>query len=139
MSSNIEIVNAVLDAFGRGDIPALLNMCTENVEVMFMGDPYILPFAGEWKGKNRVTDYFRVIGETVDVLKWQPEKVVASGNSVAAFYATDLRVKASGKTAVNNRMVLHFTVDDAKVTGWQVYADTAALEKAFAAHLKASV
>lgn len=131
MPNNTQAVQTASDAFGRGDIPAVLDLCAGNVEVTFTGDPSILPFAGKWKGKDRVAEYFRTLGETLDVLKWEPRNIVASGNRVVAFYAVSARVKATGKTLADSPVALDFTAENGKVTGWQVYSDTAAMEKAF--------
>jgi hypothetical protein len=63
----------------RGDIATILDACTESVEVIFPGERSIIPYAGEWKGKSRVAEYFGVIGGTVDVLQWKPQHVRAAG------------------------------------------------------------
>lgn len=139
MPTSTEIVQTCLEAFGRGDITTILNACAENAEVIFTGDPSIIPYAGQWKGKTRVAEYFRAIAESVDVLKWNPQHAVGSGDRVAASGAMDLRVKATGKTIVGTPWAVHFTVANGKLTGWQVYTDTAATEKAFAATAKASM
>jgi uncharacterized protein len=139
MPTNTEIVQACLEAFGRGDITVILDTCTENVEAIFPGDPSIIPYAGQWKGKSRVAEYFRIIGETVDVLKWKTQHIVGSGDRVAAFGTMDQRVKATGKTTIDMHWALNFTVGNGKLTGWQAYIDTAVAEKAFRATSKASV
>ncbi|HYU45278.1 MAG TPA: hypothetical protein VEK84_03755, partial [Terriglobales bacterium] len=47
-ATNAEIVQACLDAFGRGDTDTILNACAENVDVIFTGDQSIIPYAGQW-------------------------------------------------------------------------------------------
>jgi ketosteroid isomerase-like protein len=136
MTTNTETVQACLEAFGRGDVGSILNTCTENAEVIAPGDSSIIPYAGEWKGKSRVAEYFRVIGESVDILKWKPQHVLGSGDRVAAFGTMDLRVR--GKTLINTPWALNFPMDNGQLAGWQVYIDTAATEKAFTATAKAS-
>jgi len=132
MPTNTELVQAALDAFGRGDIAALLELCSDGVNVTFFGDSSVIPYAGRWEGKNRVAEYFRIIGETIDVLGWNRQYTVGDANHVAAFYTGSLRVKASGKMINDTHLALDFTAENGKVTGWQVYSDTAALEKALA-------
>lgn len=138
MATNLEIVRAAAEAFRRGDIPAVLDACADSVDVIFRGDSAIIPFAGHWTGKGRVAEYFRVIGETTDVLRWDPRNYVGSGDRVALFGSMDLRVKATGVTITNTDWALDFTVGGGKITGWQVYTDTAALEKAYGAKARAS-
>ena len=115
MPTNTEIVKGCSDAFGRGDIPAILDACAENTEVIFPGDPSIIPYAGRWKGKAGVAEYFRAIGESVDVLKWNLQHNVSSGDRVASFGTMDLRVKATGKTITDTHWALDFTVRNAKL------------------------
>ena len=138
MPTNVEIVRAALEAFGRGDIPALLAMCDENVAVRLRGNKTI-PFAGDWTGKASVTEYFRIVGATFDVLKWEPQRDIASGDRVAAFGSMDVKARATGQLIVGSDWALDFTVASGKITGWQVYMDTGALEKALAAASKAAV
>jgi uncharacterized protein len=138
MPTSVEIVQAAVEAFGRGEIPAILNACTDDVAVVLYGDPSVIPFAGEWPGKSRVSDYFRVIGETTDVLRWVPQQYVASGNHVVVRGIMDARVKATGKALTNTHWAIHFTAENGKITGWQAYVDTAAVEKAFTASSSAS-
>lgn len=133
MPTNAEIVKATLDAFGRGDIRAVLDHCSEDVEAILAGDPSVIPFAGRWTGKSRVAEYYRIIGETVDVLRWEPRHIIASGKRVAAFYVMDARIKATGKTVADSRIALDYTVHEGRLTGCRVYIDTAAVEKAFLA------
>lgn len=132
MPTNLEIVQAGLDAFGSGDIPAVLDMCSDNVEVVFTG-PSTIPFAGRWTGKARVAEYFRQIGESVDVTKWQPTHHVATGDRVVSLGLMSMRAKATGKTVVDTPWALDIRVGNGKITGWQVYADTAATEEVLTA------
>jgi ketosteroid isomerase-like protein len=139
MSTNTELVQAALEAFARGDIAGLLSMCSENVTVVFGGDSATIPWAGRWAGKTRVSEYFSRIGETVDVLRWEPQHYVGEGDRVAAFGTTDVRVKSTRQSVIDNQWALDFTVTNGKITGWQVYMDTAAMEKALKGAGKAAV
>ena len=138
MPTNVEIVQACFAAFQRGDVPAILNMCEDNVEWIEAGDPKSIPFAGRGKGKSSAAEFFRIVGETSDMLKFEPQQYVASGDRVVALGAWDLRAKATGKV-VRSEWVVDFTVRNGKVTRWQAYYDTAATQAAFAAASKASV
>jgi ketosteroid isomerase-like protein len=80
-----------------------------------------------------VAEYFRRIGETLDVVKWQPLHYVAAGERVAVFGSMSLRTKANGETVLDSPWALDFTVASGKITGWQVYVDTAVMERALLA------
>src|SRR5579864_1103801 len=132
MSMNVEIVQACFAAFQRGDIPAILNMCDDHVEWIEAGDPKSIPFAGRGNGKSSAAEFFRIIGETSEMLKFEPQQYVAAGERVVALGFWDLRVKATGKV-VHSDWAVDFTVRNGKVTRWQAYYDTSATQAAFAA------
>ena len=131
MPTNIEIVQDCFAAFQRGDIPAILNMFDDNVERIEPGAP-VIPWAGPGKGKASAAEFFGVMGETTDVLKFEPHQYVASGDRVVAVGSWDIRVKATGKSASTD-WALDFTLQNGKVTRFQAYLDTAALQAAYTA------
>jgi ketosteroid isomerase-like protein len=49
---NVQVVQRAYAAFSRGDIPALLNTLTEDVEWFIPGPPQILPYAGQRRGRE---------------------------------------------------------------------------------------
>jgi ketosteroid isomerase-like protein len=126
--TNGDLVKAASDAFARGDLQAILDMCTDGVEVIAPG-PTTIPFTGRWAGKDRVTEYFASIAESLDMQKWHLDHYVASGDRVAAFGVMISRGRATGKTLDDSPWALDVTVANGKITGWQVYMDTAAVEK----------
>ncbi|MBV9438556.1 MAG: nuclear transport factor 2 family protein [Candidatus Eremiobacteraeota bacterium] len=129
MESTTDLVQRGLAAFGRGDIPGLLELCADDVHVVFHDRGRTIPFAGTWDGKDRVLEYFRIIGDNLDVLKWETQRIVADRNHVVAFVDVDFRGKRSAKAAGETQAALDFTAAGGKITGWQVYADTAAWER----------
>jgi hypothetical protein len=62
-----------------------------------------------------VVEYFRVIAETSDVLKWKPQHVLDSGDRVAAFGVMDFRVKATGITLIDTPWALNFPMENGKL------------------------
>ena len=137
MQTNTEIMQACFAAFQRGDIPAILNLFDENVEINESGDRKSIPFAGQWKGQSGSAEFFRIIGETTETLKFAPQQVLASGEHAVGLVAYEFRVKATGKVARAD-FALDFTIRNGKVTRTQAYYDTAAIAAAFAGTAKAS-
>src|SRR5690242_14829053 len=83
--TNTEIVHGVHDAFVRRDLPGLLALCDDNAEMFAAGDRSVLPYAGAWKGKSGIAEYFRRMAELFDVPKWDLQQTVASGDRVVTF------------------------------------------------------
>jgi ketosteroid isomerase-like protein len=128
MPTNVEIVQDIFAAFQRGDIPSVLNGMDDNVEWVEPGAP-VIPWAGAGKG-NRAAEFFRVMGETTEMLKFEPQHYVASGDRVVGVVSWEIRVKATGKSA-HTDLALDFTLQNGKVTRFQAYFDTAALQAAY--------
>ena len=137
MPTNVEIVQNCFSAFQRGDVPAILTMCDDNVEWIEAGDPKSIPFAGRGNGKSSAAEFFRIVGETSEMLNFTPRQYVANGERVVALGSWDLRARATGKV-VHSDWVVDFTVRNGKVTRWQAYYDTAATQAAFTITANAS-
>ena len=63
--TNADVVQQGYEAFGRGDIPALLDLLTDDVEWTLQG-PSVIPFAGTRHGHEGVAEFFSVLGVTLD-------------------------------------------------------------------------
>src|SRR5262245_43420541 len=138
MPTNLEVVKACFAAFQRGDVPAIQRMSDDHVEFIEPGDPAAIPFAGRGKGKKSQEEFFHKVGETSEMLKFEPQRYGTSGEHVIALGFWDLKVKATGKF-VHSDWAVDFIVKNGKVTRWQAYFDTAATAAAFAAAKQAAV
>ena len=63
--TNVEVVQETYEAVGRGDIPALLDLLTDDVEWTFQG-PSSIPFAGTRRGREGVAEFFSLVGENLE-------------------------------------------------------------------------
>ncbi|MBV9898881.1 MAG: nuclear transport factor 2 family protein [Chloroflexi bacterium] len=97
MQTNLEIVQSVNMVFAKGDIPSLLDMCSDDVEVVFCAsEPTSIPWAGRRSGKAGVLEYFQLIGAAFDELQWKPSHYVGDGERIVAFGTIDMKVRATG-------------------------------------------
>jgi ketosteroid isomerase-like protein len=83
-------------------------------------------------------EFFHKLGETSEMLKFEPQRYATSGDHVIALGFWDLKIKATGKI-VHSDWAVDFIVKNGKVTRWQAYFDTAATAAAFAAAKQAAV
>jgi ketosteroid isomerase-like protein len=72
MGANTKVIEAAYDAFGRGDIPALLDLIDEDVE---WTSPRTLPQGGEYHGKPEVVRFFENVGAAWDPLTIDVEAI----------------------------------------------------------------
>jgi ketosteroid isomerase-like protein len=73
---NVDLVQETYEALGRSDIPALLDLLTEDVEWVYQG-PSVITFAGTRHGREGVAEFFSVLGETLEFERFEPREVVA--------------------------------------------------------------
>jgi uncharacterized protein len=126
---NTQTVQEMFAAFSRGDVPAILNMVTEDVHwcLCAAGD---VPYYGRWRGRDGVGQFFAAFGGSVDVEEFEPQKFVAQGDAVVVLGRERIRVKATGR-AVEQEWAIAFALRDGKIADLRVYEDSGAVAKAF--------
>ena len=117
-------------AFGRGDIPALLNLYTEDIEYVIPGPPNIITYAGTYRGTEQVAQFFSLLNEAIDYEQFEPREFVAQGDKVVVLGHDRGRVKPTGHS-FEERWAHVVTLRDGKVTRFEAYNDTAAIVAAF--------
>ena len=93
---NKAIVQQMYAAFGRGDIPAVLEALADDVEWHVMGSPEVVPWAGTRRGREQASHFFRAVGETLDVEQFEARTMVAEGDTVVVVGWERSRVKPTG-------------------------------------------
>jgi ketosteroid isomerase-like protein len=122
---NRALVQRGYDAFGRGDIEALLALLDENVEWITPG-PSDLPTAGRRRGRQQVAEFFKGVDSLFEIQRFEPESFVSEGDRVVVLGSETTRVKATGKV-LEMRWVHAFTVRNGKVVVLEEFQDTAAV------------
>src|SRR5215211_1899766 len=82
-STNVDVIRRFYGAFGRGDIPAALDLLADDVEWIFRA-PSVIPFAGTRRGREGVAQFFSLVGETLEFQQFEPREFVAQGDMVVA-------------------------------------------------------
>ncbi len=130
---NTRIVQQAYENFKSGDLPALLDLYSDDIDWRL---PRIenMPWFGSRKGREETTEFFQALAEAQDVLTFNPQKFIAQGDTVVALGDYSWRVKATGREFSSDWAHV-WTVKNGKLVGFQEYADTAANSKA---HQKAA-
>jgi ketosteroid isomerase-like protein len=121
-------VTQLYQAFGRGDVPAILAMVTEDVWWGYAVDyalPDVPPAVGPFHGRAGVAAYFEAIGENLTVKKMQPLDFLTSERSVAVILEKDIEVTKTGKS-YRGLMVHLFDLDAAGLIKRHVHFDDTA-------------
>jgi len=129
---NVQTVKEAYAAFERGDITSLLNLVSEDVEWHMPGPSDIIPFAGEFRGREGVGRFFAALGGAEDLEIFEPQEFVAQGDKVVTTGRYRGRIKATGQ-ADDIEFVHVFTVRDGRITNYRQYNDTAPSLAAYSA------
>ena len=130
-NTNAEVVQQVYAAFGQGDILAVLRLLTDDVEWTLQG-PSVIPWAGTHHGHEGVTEFFSLIGETLEFEQFEPRKYVAQGDTVVVLGHERSLVKPTGR-GVEQEWAHVYTLRDGKIATGLFIEDTAAQVEAFSA------
>jgi uncharacterized protein len=130
MMPAIETVKAHYDALARRDLDAALDVIDDDAIWEFSG-PKAIPFAGRWRGRSGIREFFERIRRTVEVKEFQVARMVADGDTVAVFGSERFLVKVTGKEWAVDWVQVH-EVCDGRIVRFREYTDTAAIAEACA-------
>jgi hypothetical protein len=131
-AQNTKVVQDAYAAFGRGDIPGLLDLMTDDIQWQpVLGTAKHVPFSGSRKGKAGVAEFFKIVGETEDFQQFEPREFIAQNDKVVALGHYRAVTRATGKT-FDSPFAMVFTLRGGKVAEFREFTDSAAVNAAFA-------
>ena len=120
---NVQMVQELYAAFGRGDVPAILDQMADEVVLYDPGPPEV-PHAGRYQGPEEVGLFFARVAETLEIEAFAPTEFLAQADRVVVLGSLRARVRNTGRS-YDNEWAMVWTLRDGKVTAWQLYEDTA--------------
>ena len=126
---NTLLVQQTYDHFQGGDIPAVLDLLSEDVQWV-TAEVEGAPLGGTWRGREQVGQFFQSLSDIQEVRQFEPSEFVAQDDRVVALGHYAWHVKTTGRNWESDFAHV-FTVRDGKVTRFQEYTDTAALADAY--------
>jgi ketosteroid isomerase-like protein len=126
---NTELVQRIYGSFRDGDIPAMLDSMSEDVQWV-TAEIEGVPVGGTWRGREQVGEFFRILSETQEPRQLELREYVAQDDRVVTLGHYAWHVKATGKVWESDFAHV-VSVRDGKVRRFQEYTDTAALGAAF--------
>jgi ketosteroid isomerase-like protein len=118
---NIQLVESIFDAFGRGDIPYILDQLTDDVRFQARLDP-IVPWSGEYTGKSSVVNYFQALGGAVEVGEHPVNQLVAQDDTVVAIGDVNFRVRETGNHG-SSSWIYVWKVRDGQIYDYEQFND----------------
>jgi uncharacterized protein len=124
---NIDAIGQVYEAFGRGDVAAILDAVTDDVDWAAETSSTAAPWYGVRHGKDAVAAFFAAFGSAMEVEEFTPVSFAANHSDVLTVVRFRARSRRTGKTAA---MDLHhfFQFRDGKIAYYRGSEDTAQTE-----------
>jgi uncharacterized protein len=119
-SDNAELLRRFYESFNQGDLDAVLELCTEDVELY--KDPEVVEMVSAFtpSGQERIAQYLRGWLDSWSDYQARPEEFVQSGDEVAAF--TQLRARGkNSQFEIEGSMADVFTVRDGRIARFRLY------------------
>lgn len=125
--ANIKTIAEVYAAFGRGNVAAILDAVTDDVDWAAEAASSAAPWYGVRHGRDAVAAFFSDFGSTMEVEEFTPVSFAANDTDVLTVVRFRARSRSTGKTA---EMDLHhyFKFRDGKIAYYRGTEDTAQTE-----------
>jgi uncharacterized protein len=94
------VVQRVYEAFGRGDVPTILDELTDDVDWAAESKQTVAPWHGRRMGKANVPSFFQAIGETIEVTEFTPLAFASNDTDVMVVIRFGFTVRANGNSGV---------------------------------------
>lgn len=123
MASNVEMVQGIYQAFGSGNIPAIIECLAEDVAWDEGAADHGVPWLTPGRGKEHVGKFFASLG-ALEFTRFDIEKVLDGGDMVVAVLQVAATVKATGGTFEHLEGHVWRFGPDGRVTSFNHLADT---------------
>ena len=118
MSEQTDLVSGAYEAFGRGDIPAILGRLAPSIHWRV---PEAVPHGGEFDGPEGVGQFFAGIGERWDDLAVETDAPIGDGGRIVV--TGHARGHLRGGQAAGYGFAHVWTIADGRATAFDEYVD----------------
>ena len=126
----LSLVQDLYAAFGRGDVPAILEMCAPDVTFEVVGRRSDYPLFGVHQGRDGVQTFFALIEANEAFEQFEPRSLHAAGDLVLALGRSVYTVKRTGKL-VSSDWAHVFVVRDGLIASFREFTDSAQVAEAY--------
>lgn len=124
MGAAITVVQQAYEAFGRGDVPAILSLVADEVDWEFVASAN-LAYAGWRRNREEVAEFFADIRRADDIHAFEPREFIEAGEHVTVLGWGKSTALDTGKQ-FESEWVHVFTVKNGKISRWRGFFNTAA-------------
>jgi uncharacterized protein len=125
--ANIKTITGIYEAFGRGDVAAILDAVTDDVDWAAEAASSAAPWYGGHHGRDAVAVFFSAFGSAMEVEEFTPVSFAANDTDVLAVVRFRGRSRSTGNAAEMN-LHHYFKFRDGKIAYYRGTEDTAQTE-----------
>jgi ketosteroid isomerase-like protein len=129
MTDHAAIVQAIYEAFGRGDVAGILEHVADDVQWESWTDNSAqkggVPWMQARSGKAAVGEFFALVASTLRIQDFRVLSIMAGADQVAAEFVIEADVVPTGKRYRDEEMHLWTFNGEGKVVRLRHYLDTA--------------
>jgi ketosteroid isomerase-like protein len=129
--SNVAAVQRIYEAYGRGDVDAVLAEVSDDVDWAAEASSSSVPWYGRHRGKRDVVRFFEEIASSVEITEFTPLSFASNDTDVIVAVRWAYTVRATGKRAAMHMQHWWRFADDAKVAWFRGSEDTEQSAAAF--------
>ena len=118
---NVDVVQGAWDAFGRGDMEAVLDAIAPAAETRV---PETLPWGGTYAGPEGFGDFVAKLYESFEQFSATPDKVLGADDNHVIVTAK-VKGRTKGGTTIENRAVWIYQLRDGRIADAETFGDTA--------------
>jgi len=127
----IEVVQRLYEAYGKGDIDAVLANLADDVDWAAEAASNSVPWYGTYRGKAEVPHFFKEIGSNVEVTEFTPLSFTSNDTDVIVAVRWAYTVRSTGKHAA--MLMQHWwSFRDGRIATFRGSEDTEQSAAAFA-------
>jgi len=128
---NITVVTEIYEAVGRGDVAAILDRVSDDVDWSAEAASKAAPWYGPRAGKDGVSSFFADLAASVEITEFVPHSFAAGEDNVHLLVQFAYRSNATGREA---SMTMHhyWRLRDGKISQFRGSEDTEQTAQVFA-------
>ena len=95
--NRIDTVQQIYAAFGRGDVPAILQKLAEDVEWEYATGPNPIPWLQPLRGRDQVPKFFEALFSNIEISRFEVGKIFGDGDTVVDLVTLEYTARATGR------------------------------------------
>lgn len=121
---HLQTVQQIYQAFGRGDVPAIIEQLAEDVEWEHDSVDHGIPWLTPGRGRQHVLGFFGVVGKEFDISRFEVTGLFANDNQVIATIQIETTIQSTGKRIRDLEVHLWTFAPNGRVAKFRHVVDT---------------